>query len=136
MRPTTCVVAADEPDTAANIEQPSIVVCSRRPGRKATHGAIPENSDCDRRVRNSSSPIRMNSGSETISEDVRMLNDHSAICRMVGRLVNTSSNTMPMPISAGPIQIPAISVTVISTSSQVRMAVTTLRPRRPGRPAA
>ena len=79
MRPTTCVVAADEPEIAANIEQPITVVWNRRPGRKLIQGAMPENSDCDRRVRNRSSPIRMNNGSETMSDEVATLNAQLAI---------------------------------------------------------
>ena len=35
MRPTTCVVAADEPEIAAKIEQPMTLTCSRRPGSSA-----------------------------------------------------------------------------------------------------
>ena len=87
MRPTTCVVAADEPEMAANIEQPITVVWNSRPGRKLIQGAMPENSDCESRVRNSSSPIRMKSGSETMSEEVVTLNAQAAISLCVGRLV-------------------------------------------------
>ena len=123
MRPTTCVVAADEPEIAANIEQPITVVWNRRPGRKLIHGAMPENSDCDSRVRNRSSPIRMNSGSETMSVEVRTLNVQAPISLVVGRLVKSSSSTTPTAINAGPIQMPTHSSAVIRTSSQVRMAL-------------
>ena len=117
------MVAAEEPEIAANMEQPITVVWNSRPGRKLIHGAMPEKSDCDRRVRNNNSPIRMNSGRETMSEDVRTLNAQLAINLCVGRLVNNSSRTTAVAIKAGPIQIPAHKVTVIRTRSQVRIAL-------------
>ena len=45
MRPTTCVVAADEPEIAAKIEQPTTFTCRSRPGSRPVHGASPWNSE-------------------------------------------------------------------------------------------
>ena len=72
MRPTTCVVAADEPEIAAKIEQPTTFTCSSRPGSSPAHGASPWNSERDRRDWNRISPIRMNIGSASSSCVVRM----------------------------------------------------------------
>ncbi|MQM40038.1 hypothetical protein KBTX_04080 [wastewater metagenome] len=56
-------VAADEPDTAAKMPQPSTLTCSRRPGRRRSHGASPAYMSSDSRERNRISPIHTNSGS-------------------------------------------------------------------------
>ena len=63
MRPTVAVVAADEPEIAANSVQPITLTCSRRPGRRVVQGVIPANRVSESRVRNRISAIRMNMGS-------------------------------------------------------------------------
>ena len=62
-------VAADEPDTAAKIVQPMMLVCSSRPGTRSSHGASPLNMSSDSRVRNRISPIQTNSGSAVSVHD-------------------------------------------------------------------
>src|SRR5512134_2289911 len=67
--PIVAQVAADEPDTAAKIAQPMMLVCSRRPGTRSSHGARPRNMSSDSRVRNRISPIQQNSGSAVSVHD-------------------------------------------------------------------
>ena len=67
MRPTVAVVAADEPEIAANSVQPSTLTCSSRPGRRVVQGVMPANSVSESRVRNRISAIRMNIGSASSS---------------------------------------------------------------------
>ena len=55
-------VAAEDPDTAAKMPQPSTLTCTSRPGRRRTQGARPLNMSSARRVRYRISPIQMNSG--------------------------------------------------------------------------
>ncbi len=43
MRPIVAHVAAEEPDTAAKMAQPTTFTCSSRPGNLCTHGANPAN---------------------------------------------------------------------------------------------
>ena len=59
MRPTVAVVAAEEPEIAANIVQPSTLTWSSRPGSRVVHGASPVKSEADRREWNRISAIRM-----------------------------------------------------------------------------
>src|SRR6056297_4258742 len=68
MRPTVAVVAADEPETAANSAQPKILACRSRPGSRVVSGARPENMSDDSRERNRISPIQMNIGSAVRSQ--------------------------------------------------------------------
>ena len=49
MRPTVAVVAAEEPEIAANMVQPSTFTCSSRPGRRVVHGASPVKSEAESR---------------------------------------------------------------------------------------
>ena len=63
MRPTVAVVAAEEPEIAANIVQPSTLTWSSRPGSRVVHGASPVKSEAERREWNRISAIRMKSGS-------------------------------------------------------------------------
>ena len=55
-------VAADEPETAAKIPQPRMLMCIRRPGRRVSQGARPVNMSSASRVRNRISAIQMNRG--------------------------------------------------------------------------
>ena len=49
--PTVVSVAADDPETAANTVQPTMLVCTSPPGSRASQGERPRNMSCDRRVR-------------------------------------------------------------------------------------
>ncbi len=99
-------VAADEPDTAAKIAQPMMLVCSSRPGRLSIHGARPRNMSSDSRVRNRISPIQMNSGSAVsvqLDDEPQIV---TAIASPTGRVVNSSIPMKATPTSASPIQTP------------------------------
>ena len=122
MRPTTCVVAADEPEIAAKIEQPMTLTCSRRPGSSAAHGASPRNSDCDSRVRNRISPIRMNSGSASSSCVVRMFQAYCARSLSSGMSRNSASRTVPVTASVQPIHRPPARK-ANSTTNMVTMTI-------------
>ena len=106
MRPTTWVVAADEPEMAAKIVQPMTLTCSSRPGSSAAHGDRPRNSDCDSRVRNRISPIRMNSGSASSSWVVRMFQAYCAKSLSSGMSRNSASRIVPVTASVQPIHRP------------------------------
>src|SRR5712672_3287182 len=106
MRPTTCVVAADDPEMAAKIEQPMTLTCSSRPGSSAAHGARPLNSDCESRVRNRISPIRMNSGRASSSWVVRMFQAYCASSLSSGMSRNSASSTVPVTAKVQPIHRP------------------------------
>ena len=56
-------VAADEPDTAAKMPQPTTFTCMSRPGSHCSQGERPRNISSESLVRNRISPIQMNSGS-------------------------------------------------------------------------
>ena len=109
MRPTTCVVAADEPEIAAKIEQPTTFTCSSRPGSSPAHGASPWNSERDRRDWNRISPIRMNIGSASSSCVVRMFQAYWASSLSSGMLRNSASMIAPVAPSVSPIQMPPAS---------------------------
>ena len=106
MRPTTWVVAADEPEMAAKIVQPMTLTCSRRPGSSPAQGERPRNSDCDSRVRNRISPMTMNSGSASSSCVVRMFQAYCARSLSRGISRNTASKTVPVTASVQPIHRP------------------------------
>src|ERR1044071_8177900 len=109
MRPTTCVVAADEPEIAAKIEQPTTLTCSSRPGSSPAHGASPWNSERDRRDWNRISPIRMNIGSASSSCVVRMFQAYCASSLARGIVRNSAGITAPVAPSVSPIQMPPAS---------------------------
>src|SRR3954463_7752967 len=99
-------VAADEPETAAKMAQPTTLVCSRRPGRRCIHGARPLNMSWLRRVRNRISPIQMKSG-----RAVRVQLDAepqivTAIASPAGRELKSCMPIQATPESARPIQTP------------------------------
>src|SRR5215510_9387665 len=106
MRPTTWVVAAEEPEIAAKIEQPMTLTWSSRPGSSAAHGVRPRNNDCDRRVRNRISPMTMNNGSASNSCVVRMFQAYCASSLSRGMSRNTASSTVPVTASVQPIHRP------------------------------
>src|SRR5216683_7409414 len=111
MRPITCVVAADEPEIAAKIVQPITFTCRRRPGSSPAHGASPVNNDRDRRVRNSTSPIRMNSGNANSSCVVRMFQAYCGSSLSSGIERNIASSKVAVIVSVSPIHSPPASRT-------------------------
>src|SRR5258705_12391636 len=106
MRPTTWVVAAEEPEMAAKIVQPMTLTCSSRLGSSAAHGESPLNSDGDSRVRNRISPIRMNSGSASSSCVVRMFHAYWAKSLSSGMSRNSARRIVPVTASVQPIHRP------------------------------
>src|SRR5215204_25803 len=97
MRPTTCVVAADEPEIAAKIEQPTTLTWSSRPGSRPVQGASPWNSERESFVRNRISPMTMNSGSAKSSWVVRMFQAYCGSSLSSGMLRNSPSIRVPLP---------------------------------------
>src|SRR5215813_11018875 len=130
MRPTTCVVAAEEPEIAAKIEQPMTLTCSSRPGSSAAQGVRPRNSDCDRRVRNRISPMTMNSGSASSSCVVRMFQAYCARSLSSGMSLNTASSTVPVTASVQPIHRPPARKANSTTNMTRTMASIVPRRRR------
>ncbi len=110
-------VAADEPDTAAKIAQPTTFTCSSRPGSRCTHGARPSNMSSDKRVRNRISPIQMNIGSAVRSQEFEAAHTDVANTCPAGTeaLVNTAAK--PQTASAMPIQTP---VPRMTNSNKIR----------------
>src|SRR6266480_5837252 len=90
-------VAAEEPDTAAKMVQPMMLVCSKRPGTRSSHGARPLNMSSDSRVRNRISPIHTNSGNAVKVHDDAVPQIVTAIASPAGRDEKSS-----MPIHATP----------------------------------
>jgi hypothetical protein len=122
MRPTTCVVAADEPEIAAKIVQPMTFTCSRRPGSNAAHGASPLNKDWESRVRNRISPIRMNSGNASSSCVVRIFHAYCASSLSSGMSRNSASRIVPVTARVQPIHMPPAR----NVNSTTNMTMTTI----------
>src|SRR3954452_18850568 len=124
MRPITCVVAADEPEIAAKIVQPITFTCRRRPGSSPAHGASPWNSERDKRVRNSNSPIRMNSGNASSSCVVKMFQAYCGSSLSSGIERNIASSNVAVSASVRPIQTPhARSANRIAKSATTSMVM-------------
>src|SRR5258705_5356585 len=100
-------VAALEPLTAAKMVQPMMLVCSRRPGRRVSHGASPLNMSSESRVRKRISPIHTNSGSAVSVHDDVVPQIVSAIASPAERDEKSSIAIHATPNSARPIQTPA-----------------------------
>src|SRR5437773_558588 len=105
--PIVAQVAADEPDTAAKIVQPMILVCRSRPGTRSSHGASPLNMSSESRVRKRISPIHTNSGSAVSVHDDVVPQIVSAIASPAERDEKSSIAIHATPNSARPIQTPA-----------------------------
>ena len=104
--PTVVRVAADEPETAAKMVQPTMLVCSSRPGNGPIHGASPRNISSLRRVRYKISPIQMNNGSavsDQLEDEVQMV---VIMVSPAGRTVNKSIPTSATPSNASPTHTP------------------------------
>ena len=99
-------VAALEPDTAAKIVQPMMLVCSSRPGSFCSHGARPLNMSSESLVRKRISPIHRKSGSAvSVQEDIEP-HTVTAIASPTGRLVKSSMPIQATPRSESPIHRP------------------------------
>src|SRR5215472_6715037 len=114
-------VAADDPDTAAKIVQPMMLVCSSLPGTRASHGASPLNMSSDKRVRNRISPIQTKSGSAVSVHDDAVPQIVTAIASPAGRDEKSSMPIHATPASDKPIHTPLPSRTNRATTSKVVM---------------
>src|SRR5947207_4994335 len=99
-------VAADEPDTAAKIVQPMMLVCSNRPGTRSSQGASPLNMSSDSRVRKRTSPIQTKSGSAVSVQDDAVPQIVTAIASPAEREEKSAIAVQATPVSASPIQTP------------------------------
>ena len=99
-------VAAEEPDTAAKMVLPNILVCSNRPGRALTHGASPLNILSDNLVRKRISPIHTKSGSAVSVQLLAAPQMVSTMASPAGRDENTSMPIQATPASVRPIHTP------------------------------
>src|SRR5215204_5143535 len=130
MRPTTCVVAADEPEIAAKIEQPTTLTWSSRPGSRPVQGASPWNSERESFVRNRISPMTMNSGSAKSSWVVRMFQAYCGSSLSSGMLRNSPSIRVPVMASVSPIQMPPASAVNSTPNIETTIVPTRLFDRR------
>src|SRR6476646_3068491 len=114
-------VAAEEPEIAAKMVQPTTLVCSRRPGRRSSQGARPLNMLSERWLRNRISPIHKKSGS-AVSVQVEVEPQIvSIMLSPTGRLVKNSMPISPTPSSERPIHKPEPSTANSSTMSPTAM---------------
>src|SRR6185436_7054931 len=112
-------VAADDPETAAKIVQPMMLVCRRRPGTRSSHGARPRNMSSDNRVRNKISPIQTNRGNAVSVHDEAVPQIVTAIASPAGRDEKSSMPIHATPASASPMCTPVPSSTNSATISSV-----------------
>ena len=118
-------VAADEPEMAAKMVQPTTFTCSRRPGRRSSHGARPLNMLLDSLLRNRISPIHRNRGkavSVQLEVDPQMV---SIMLSPTGRLVKSSMPTKATASSDRPIHRPEPS-TANSTTIRPKAMMTSM----------
>src|SRR3954463_8961181 len=97
-------VAAEEPDTAAKIVQPMMLVCNSLPGSRSSHGARPRNMSLESRVRNRTSPIHTKSGNAVSVHDDAEPHTVTAIASPAGRDEKSSMPIHATPASASPIE--------------------------------
>src|SRR5450759_5221075 len=92
-------VAALDPEIAAKMPHPITLQCMSLPGRPVSQGARPRNMSSEMRLRNSISPIQMNSGSAV--SDQLALDPHTVVAMSfpTGVEVNISIAAQPMPSS-------------------------------------
>src|SRR2546422_57986 len=109
-------VAADEPDTAAKIPQPTTLTCISRPGSHCSHGDRPRNICSDSFVRNRISPIQMNSGNAANVHDALALQVVVASTLPIGTLVVSAIATRPTRPSVTAIQTPPASTAIMKPS--------------------
>ena len=102
--PTIFKVAAEDPETAANMVHPAIFVCSKPPGKNRIQGDSPRNISSDNLVRNSISPIQIKSGKAVRVQLLAPVQMVVIIASPAGRVVKSSIPTQATPISASPTQ--------------------------------
>ena len=115
-------VAADEPEMAAKMVQPTTLVCKSRPGSLSIHGARPRNMLSESLLRNRISPIHKNSGSAVSVQAELAPQIVSIMLSPTGRLVNSSIPTSPTASRPRPIHMPAPSTAksaMISTNAAI-----------------
>ena len=100
--PTVATVAAEEPEIAAKIAEPTILTCSRPPGRRCIQGVRPRNRFSESLVRNRISPIQMNSGRAVSDQDEEAPQIVVAMASPTGRLVKSA-----MPIAETAVRLSA-----------------------------
>src|SRR3954467_4596300 len=122
-------VAALDPETAAKIVQPMMLVCSKRPGSRESHGARPLNMSSESRVRNRISPIQTKSGSAVSVHEDSDPQTVTAIASPTGRLVKSSMPSHATPRSESPIHRPLPSSMNSSTIRSAVMSASTLLDR-------
>ena len=107
IRPTVAVVAAEDPETAANSAQPNTLTCSNPPGRRRVRGASPANMSAARRDRNRISPIQMKIGRAVRSQTVIAPQTLVANTAPAGAPEASVIAANPTAISANPTQRPS-----------------------------
>jgi hypothetical protein len=88
-------VAAEEPETAAKIPQPTTFTWSSFPGSHPTQGATPLNKFSESLVRNSISPIQINNGNAASVQDDELAHNAFAIALTAGALLKRPTPSQP-----------------------------------------
>ena len=104
--PTVATVAADDPDIAAKIAQPTIFTCIKPPGKPCIHGDKPLNKFSESLVLNNISPIQTNNGSAVKVQDDDVPHIVVAIASPTGLEVNNIIPIAETPIILIATQIP------------------------------
>src|SRR5829696_2804874 len=121
-------VAAEEPETAAKIPQPTTFTCMSRPGSHCSHGERPRNICSERRVRKRISPIQMKSGRAVSVQEAELAQTVVASTEPIGTFATIVIAAKPTARRARPIHRPP-------ASSAIRMQrSTTAVPTRPRSP--
>ena len=106
--PIVAVVAALEPLTAANIVQPTMLVCRSRPGIASTQGEMPRNMRSEMSVRKISSLIQMKSGIAASSQELAV---RQKLPLMIGPICESGKSRM----STSPVMLTNIRPAKIQT---------------------
>ena len=134
--PIVAQVAADEPEMAAKMVQPTTLVCSSRPGSLSIQGARPRNMLSDSLLRNRISPIHKNSG-KAVSVHAELAPQMvSIMLSPTGRLVNSSIPIRPTASRPRPIHMPAPSTAnraTINTTAAIMSMMFSLFTQPPSR---
>ena len=104
--PIVAHVAAEDPEIAANIADPTTLTCINLPGRGPIHGARPLNIKSEIFDLNKISPIQMNSGSDVSVQLDKEPKIVVAIASPGMRVDPVNMATRATPINAKPIQTP------------------------------
>ena len=120
-------VAADEPDTAANIPQLRMFTCSSLPGKPPIQGDSPLNRSSDKRVRNRTSPIQMNIGSAVRDQPVLAPQLEVANRRPIWSLPDNNSPRTPMPTNVSDTQTPSASINIMEAARAMESSVVSIR---------